>query len=176
MPSQQIMKVFTLSNFYIFHFRGSPYKVRPIPLEIIRELPQRKPLMHRPKEEDPENDENSVKTQQEDQESISAGNGAKNNSQETETESHVMEEQFDPAGNNVKKSPKATTIEWILSGLDKEPQKSPKNPQNGQIRHENGIPPKQGGLLKSLTACVSEHCDNVRQENVSNGIVKTSGK
>ena len=132
--------------------------------------------MHRPKEENPENDENSVKTQQEqDQESISAGNGAQNNSQETE--SHVMEEeQFDPVGNDVKKSPKATTIEWILSGLDKEPQKSTKNAQNGQISHENGIPAKQGGLLKSLNACVSEHCDNVRQENVSNGIVKTSGK
>ena len=135
--------------------------------------------MHRPKEEDPENDENPVKTQQEiqAQESISAGNGAQNNSQETETERPVMEEeQFDPAGNNVKKSPKATTIEWILSGLDKEPQKSPRNPQNGQIKHENGVPAKQGGLLKSLTACVSEHCDNVRQENVSNGIVKTSGE
>ena len=168
-----------MTNISVFFFRGSPYKVRPVPLEIIRELPQRKPLMHRPKEEDLENNENSVKTQQEiqDQESISAGNGAKNNSQETETEIHVVEEeQFDTAGNNVKKSPKATTIEWILSGLDKEPQKSPRNLQNGQIRHENGVPAKQGGLLKSLTACVSEHCDNVRQENVSNGIVKTSGK
>ena len=168
-----------MTNISLFFYRGSPYKVRPIPLEIFRELPQRKPLMHRPKEEDPESDENSVKTQQEiqAQESISAGNGAQNNSQETETKIPVMhEEQFDPAGNNVKKSPKATTIEWILSGLDKEPQKSPRNPQNGQIRHENGVPAKQGGLLKSLTACVSEHCDNVRQENVSNGIVKTSGK
>ena len=133
--------------------------------------------MHRPKEEDPENDENPVKTQQEiqAQESISAGNGAQNNSQETERPD-MEEEQLDPAGKNVKKSPKATTIEWILSGLDKEPQKSPRNPQNGQIKHENGVPAKQGGLLKSLTACVSEHCDNVRQENVSNGIVKTSGK
>ena len=161
-----------MTNISLFFYRGSPYKVRPIPLEIFRELPQRKPLMHRPKEEDPESDEEI-----QDQESISAGNGAQNNSQETETKRPVMdEEQFDPAGNNVKKSPKATTIEWILSGLDKEPQKSPRNPQNGQIRHENGVPAKQGGLLKSLTACVSEHCDNVRQENVSNGIVKTSGK
>lgn len=167
----------------VFIFRGSPYKVQQRPLEIIRELPQRKPLMHKPKEENPENDENSVKTQQEiqDQESISAGNGAINNSQESE--SHVMEkEQFDSAGNNVKVSPKATTIEWILSGLDKEPRKSPKNAQNGQIKqgvghHENSSVKSQGGLLlKSLSACVSEHCDNVKQENVSNGNVKTSGK